>query len=92
MSDIVRANLLWCTRRLLPERCGRSSPPAACGALVFGYALKRARGQKCPEVPADVIGAAVKIFRIPTGDEFEDYGPSGADQGKPVQRHVEREI
>jgi hypothetical protein len=29
-----------------------------------------------------VIGAAVKIMRIATGDEPEDYGPTAADQGK----------
>jgi hypothetical protein len=29
-----------------------------------------------------VIGAAVKVMRIATGEEPEDYGPAPADQGK----------
>ena len=29
-----------------------------------------------------MIGAAVKVMRIATGEEPEDYGPSPADQGK----------
>jgi hypothetical protein len=38
------------------------------------------RGPKGERRPADVIGAAVKIMRIATGEEPEDYGPS--DDGK----------
>jgi len=33
------------------------------------------RGQKGEKRPADVIGNAVKIMRIATGEEPEDYGP-----------------
>ena len=36
-------------------------------------------GPKGEKRPADVIGNAVKIMRIATGDEPEDYGP---DDGK----------
>ena len=37
------------------------------------------RGPKGEERPADVIGNAVKIMCIATGDEPEDFGP---DDGK----------
>jgi hypothetical protein len=37
------------------------------------------RGPKGERRPADVIGNAVKIMRIATGEEPEDYGP---DTGK----------
>jgi hypothetical protein len=37
------------------------------------------RGPKGEKRPADVIGAAVKVMRIATGEEPEDYGP---DTGK----------
>jgi hypothetical protein len=37
------------------------------------------RGPKGERRPADVIGNAVKVMRIATGDEPEDYGP---DTGK----------
>jgi hypothetical protein len=37
------------------------------------------RGPKGEKRPADVIGNAVKIMRIATGEEPEDYGP---DDGK----------
>ena len=40
------------------------------------------RGPRGERRPADVIGAAVKVMRIATGEEPEDYGPSPADQGK----------
>jgi len=40
------------------------------------------RGPKGEQRPADVIGNAVKIMRIATGEESEDYGPSPAAQGK----------
>jgi len=33
------------------------------------------RGPKGERRPADVIGAAVKVMRIATGEEPEDYGP-----------------
>jgi hypothetical protein len=32
--------------------------------------------------PADVIGAAVKVMRIATGEEPEDYGPHPESEGK----------
>ena len=37
------------------------------------------RGPKGERRPADVIGNAVKVMRIATGDEPEDYG---RDEGK----------
>jgi hypothetical protein len=37
------------------------------------------RGPKGQKRPADVIGAAVKVMKIATGEEPEDYG---ADDGK----------
>ena len=37
------------------------------------------RGPKGQKRPADVIGAAVKVMKIATGEEPEDYGP---DDGK----------
>jgi hypothetical protein len=37
------------------------------------------RGPKGEKRPADVIGAAVKVMRIATGEEPEDFGP---DDGK----------
>jgi hypothetical protein len=40
------------------------------------------RGPKGERRPADVIGNAVKVMRIATGEEPEDYGPSPVDQGK----------
>jgi hypothetical protein len=38
------------------------------------------RGPKGERRPADVIGNAVKVMRIATGEEPEDFGP--AKQGK----------
>jgi len=35
-------------------------------------------GPKGEKRPADVIGAAVKVMRIATGEEPEDYGSSSA--------------
>jgi hypothetical protein len=32
-------------------------------------------GPKGERRPADVIGAAVKVMRIATGEEAEDFGP-----------------
>ncbi len=40
------------------------------------------RGPKGEHRPADVIGAAVKVMRIATGEEPEDYGPTPEEQGK----------
>ena len=40
------------------------------------------RGPKGEKRPADVIGNAVKVMRIATGEEPEDYGPTPTDQGK----------
>ena len=40
------------------------------------------RGPKGEKRPADVIGNAVKVMRIATGEEPEDYGPSVELQGK----------
>jgi hypothetical protein len=39
------------------------------------------RGPKGERRPADVIGNAVKVMRIATGEEPEDYGPA-AESGK----------
>ena len=33
------------------------------------------RGPKGERRPADVVGNAVKVMRIATGEEPEDYGP-----------------
>jgi hypothetical protein len=40
------------------------------------------RGPKGERRPADVIGAAVKVMRIATGEEPEDYGPDAESEGK----------
>jgi hypothetical protein len=40
------------------------------------------KGPKGEKRPADVIGAAVKIMRIATGEESEDYGPTAESEGK----------
>jgi hypothetical protein len=40
------------------------------------------RGPKGERRPADVIGNAVKVMRIATGQEPEDYGPSPESEGK----------
>ena len=40
------------------------------------------KGPKGERRPADVIGNAVKVMRIATGEEPEDYGPSPEGQGK----------
>lgn len=42
------------------------------------------RGSKGERRPADVIGAAVKVMRIATGDEVEDVPPkdSAAELGR----------
>ncbi len=40
------------------------------------------RGPKGEKRPADVIGNAVKVMRIATGEEPEDYGPSAESEGK----------
>ena len=40
------------------------------------------RGPKGERRPADVIGAAVKVMRIATGEEPEDYGPDPKSEGK----------
>jgi hypothetical protein len=40
------------------------------------------RGPKGERRPADVIGNAVKVMRIATGEEPEDYGPSAESEGK----------
>jgi hypothetical protein len=40
------------------------------------------RGPRGERRPADVIGAAVKVMRIATGEEPEDYGPSSEGEGK----------
>jgi hypothetical protein len=41
-------------------------------------------GPKGEKRPADVIGAAVKVMRIATGEESEDYGPE-IDKDKAAQ-------
>jgi hypothetical protein len=40
------------------------------------------RGPKGERRAADVIGAAVKVMRIATGEEPEDYGPDPQSEGK----------
>jgi hypothetical protein len=40
------------------------------------------RGPKGEKRPADVIGNAVKVMRIATGEEPEDYGPTAESGGK----------
>jgi hypothetical protein len=40
------------------------------------------RGPKGEKRPADVIGNAVKVMRIATGDEPEDYGRTPESEGK----------
>jgi hypothetical protein len=40
------------------------------------------RGPKGERRPADVIGNAVKVMRIATGEEPEDYGPTAESEGK----------
>ncbi len=40
------------------------------------------RGPKGQKRPADVIGNAVHVMRIATGEESEDYGRSPQDEGK----------
>jgi hypothetical protein len=40
------------------------------------------RGPKGEKRPADVIGNAVKVMRIATGEEPKDYGPSAESEGK----------
>jgi hypothetical protein len=40
------------------------------------------RGPKGERRPADVIGNAVKVMPIATGEEPEDYGPSPESEGK----------
>jgi hypothetical protein len=40
------------------------------------------RGPKGERRSADVIGAAVKVMRIATGEEPEDYGPDPESEGK----------
>jgi hypothetical protein len=40
------------------------------------------RGPKGERRPADVIGNAVKVMRIATGEEPEDYGAGPESEGK----------
>ena len=40
------------------------------------------RGPKGEKRPADVIGNAVHVMRITTGEEPEDYGPDAESEGK----------
>ena len=40
------------------------------------------KGPRGEKHPPDVIGAAVKVMRIATGQEPEDYGPSPESEGK----------
>jgi len=40
------------------------------------------RGPKGERRPADVIGNAVKVMRIATGEEPEDYGLTPESEGK----------
>jgi hypothetical protein len=43
------------------------------------------RGPKGERRPADVIGNAVKVMRIATGEEPEDYGPGDDGKNKAAQ-------
>ena len=43
------------------------------------------KGPQGQKRPGDVIGAAVKVMRIATGEEPEDYGP---DDGKDLAAKV----
>ena len=40
------------------------------------------RGPNGEKRPADVIGNAVKVIRIATGEEPEDYGPRGTPKSE----------
>jgi hypothetical protein len=40
------------------------------------------RGPRGERRPADVIGGAIKVMRIATGEEPEDYGPDAESEGK----------
>jgi len=40
------------------------------------------RGPKGERRPRDVIGNAVKVMRIATGEEPENYGPNAESEGK----------
>ena len=40
------------------------------------------RGPKGEKRPANVIGNAVKVMRIATGEESEEYGPNPESEGK----------
>jgi hypothetical protein len=40
------------------------------------------RGPKGERRPADVIGNAVKVMHIATGEEPEDHGPTAESEGK----------
>jgi hypothetical protein len=40
------------------------------------------RGPRGERRPADVIGAAVKVMKIATGEIPEDYGPDPESEGK----------
>jgi hypothetical protein len=40
------------------------------------------KGPKGEKRPPDVVGAAVKVMRIATGEELEDYGPNPESEGK----------
>jgi hypothetical protein len=63
----------------------RKKPPARArsvalndgsGQLSDGSEIKgMPTGPKGEKRPADVIGAAVKVMRIATGEELEDFGP-----------------
>jgi hypothetical protein len=44
--------------------------------------LRMPRGPKGEKRPADVIGNAVKVMRIATGEEPEDYGSTPESEGK----------
>lgn len=44
------------------------------------------RGPKGQKRPADVIGAAVKVMKIATGEEPEDYG--AADRKDPAAKSL----
>jgi hypothetical protein len=47
--------------------------------MIQSSSRKLPKGPKGQKRPADVIGNAIKVARIATGEESEDYGP---DDGK----------
>jgi len=49
------------------------------------------KGPQGQKRPADVIGAAVKVMRIATGEEEEQLGSKGASKQPPTAAEIGRE-